>query len=180
MEHSLTDMEIRQCFDSDDDVGVMTYADCHQYPILEILNSYPTKAIIILVRASDTYGHWVAVFLSNGKEHGIHVFDSYGNSPDAEVWNRGVSKSTQQRLGQDAPYLLQQLYDSGCELYFNDHHYQSKCKLANGEPIATCGRHCVTRVMCSDLSCAEYDKFMRLNCERYQITPDEFVTFLTN
>ena len=56
-----------------------------------------------------------------GKEKGIHIFDSYGNTPDCKEWKQGINAKLLEELGQEKPYLLEQLYDSGFDMYYNEY-----------------------------------------------------------
>lgn len=172
--YSLTDSDIKNSFEDDSDVGVFTYDELikkiKKLGFVKLLNSFREKAIIFLIRQTPKYGHWVAVFLKNsGSEKGIHIFDSYGNKPDAEAWYNGISKSMRERMGEDAPYLLKELLKTDEALYFNDVKYQG-----NSDKITTCGKWAVVRVMCSYMTCSQFEKFINKNTIHQ--TPDEFVS----
>ncbi|MFY8213250.1 MAG: hypothetical protein ACOVKJ_02230 [Flavobacterium sp.] len=149
MEESLSDSQIKDYFHGK--VPVMLYTELCAKPLRYTLNT-ETKSVIFLLRDSKDYGHWCAIFLKNaGKEQGIHIFDSYGNYPDCNQWKHKEDKM----LEQYGNLLCKRLYDENVPVYFNHHVYQN-----NSPIIATCGRHCIMRILKKNLATEEYYNFM--------------------
>ena len=170
MDVSLTDDDVRRL--TDNEIPVMVYSDLIEKGVLNVLLSTPSMACIFLYRTSENYGHWLLIWLkTQGKEKGIYVFDSYGNTPDSEEYKKYVSESVLMSVHQDEPYLLKELYDSGFRIYFNEFPHQIDKK-----NVATCGRHCVVRSSFLDMDTDEYDKMITAG----SLTPDEKVLILTS
>ena len=178
MDYSLTDTDITKL--TDGDVPVMTYSDVIDNGLVKTLFESPSKCIIMLVRQNPNYGHWVCIFLkAHGSEAGIHVYDSYGNVPDSKKWKQNISESLLKELHQDEPYLLQELYDSGFNIFYNEYPHQD-----TDRHIATCGRHSVCRSCFTDLDTDEYNDLINGRTpmtppELQGMTPDEIVFHMT-
>jgi hypothetical protein len=171
LNHSLSDTEIRKLTDNS---TVVLYNGIGN--ILETLHNSPNNTLICLVRQTQTYGHWICIFLkTEGSEQGIHVYDSYGNEPDSKKWFKNINAQTLQELGEDKHQLLQLLYETTLPIYFNEYKHQSSCKTSNGEPIQTCGFHCVMRATFNDLDTNEYNQLIKKKCAELHLTPDELV-----
>lgn len=169
LSYSLTDSDIRNL--TDNQVYVCTYSELIDLGILDVLLSTPSHACIFLVRQSKSYGHWVLIWLkTQGKEKGLYIYDSYGNTPDSKEWKKYVSQDVLKSVHQEEPYLLKELYDSGFNIYYNEHPHQ-----ASDPKIATCGRHCVVRSEFLEMDTNAYDKLITQG----DLTPDEKVHILT-
>jgi hypothetical protein len=155
-----------------DGIPVLTYSDLIGAGVLNVLLSSPENCCIFLVRQTEQTGHWCMCFLkNNGSEKGIHIYDSYGNPPDGREWSRYLTQNILQQLHQEKPYLLNELYNSGYKVYFNEHRHQGK------DPrIQTCGRHCAIRCSFLDLDSKQYDEMIT----NQGVNPDELVCDLTN
>jgi hypothetical protein len=176
--HSLTTEEVQKLLPNS---GVLTYDELVAKPIKEMLNKYPDKAVVTLVRQRPSYGHYVAIYLKEeGDEQGIHIFDSYGKGfPDGHQWYNNIPQNLRKKMGEDAPYLLQRVIESGEDLYYNDFPYQH-FGTENGKPITTCGRWAVLRTQCKNLTCCQFrDLIMDLR-ETMEITSDELVCLLVD
>jgi len=169
MNYSLTDSDIRNL--TDNEVEVCTYSELLDRGVLNVLLSKPSHACIFLVRQSKSYGHWVLIWLkTQGRERGLYIYDSYGNTPDSKEWKKYVSKDILKAVHQEEPYLLKELYDSGFNIYYNEYPHQSL-----SEKIATCGRHCVVRSEFLEMDTNDYDKLINQG----NLSPDEKVLELT-
>ena len=91
---------------------------------------------------SPTEGHWVCLFRN---KDGIHFFDSYGDKPDNE-----------EDLNGQEPLLTELFKDSGLPIYYNTKRYQKR-----RQNIATCGRHCIARLIFKNKSPESYDSIVR-------------------
>ena len=175
MEYSLTDSDIREL--TDNNVDVLTYSELIENGLIKSLIKSPSKCIIVLVRQKPEYGHWICIFLKDkGKEKGIHVFDSYGNTPDCKEWKQGINAKLLEELGQEKPYLLEQLYDSGFDMYYNEYQFQDLSK-----NVSSCGRHCCCRSYFTDLDTDEYYNMINriIDDVPFINNPDEVVLTLT-
>jgi hypothetical protein len=118
-----------------------------------------------------------SIFLKDkGKEKGIHIFDSYGNTPDCKEWKQGINAKLLEELGQEKPYLLEQLYDSGFDMYYNEYQFQDLSK-----NVSSCGRHCCCRSYFTDLDTDEYYNMINriIDDVPFINNPDEVVLTLT-
>jgi hypothetical protein len=176
MEYSLSDSDIRNL--TDNNVSVLTYSEVIENGLIKSLLESPSKCIIMLVRQQPTYGHWICIFIKeNGKEKGIHIVDSYGNTPDSKQWKKGINDTVLEELGQEKPYLLEQLYNSGFDMYYNEYALQDLDKNVN-----SCGRHAVCRSYFTDLDTDEYYNMINRIIDDIPFinTPDEVVLTLTS
>ena len=159
--------------------GLLTYDELVSKPLLQVLNSYPDKAVIVLIRQMPTYGHYCTIYLKeDNPEFGIHIFDSYGKGyPDGTQWYRNISASMRQQLGEDAPYLLKRVQETGLELYYNDFPYQSFDKVG-GCQVTTCGKWCCLRTALKDLTCDEFRYLIVSLCDELNLQRDELVSLI--
>jgi|LauGreSuBDMM15SN_2_FD.fasta_scaffold27432_2 hypothetical protein len=154
MNYSLTDSDIREFVEND--IPVMTYSELVDDGVLNVLLSSPSNACIFLVRQSETYGHWVLIWLKKeGNEKGLYIYDSYGNTPDSKEWKKYVSEDVLKSVHQEEPFLLKELYDSGFNIYYNEYKHQS-----NDKNVASCGRHCCVRSCFLDMDTDEYNNMI--------------------
>jgi hypothetical protein len=123
------------------------------------------RCVFLFLTESDSVGHWLCMFKRNGF---IEYFDSYGQKPEAQRdW---LSREQLDALGQDKPYLFDLLRRSGYKVFYNTVAYQKDRVDYN-----TCGRWCVARLICKDMS----------NIQFYNIatksghTPDDWVALFT-
>lgn len=147
---------------------IMSYPQLDNYDSIEKAWG-KDKAIILLYETSDSFGHWVLVMKTS---KGIEVFDSYGSSigkPDDEL--KIIPKKFRKESNQDYPHLTKLLYQSGLPVEYNEKRLQK-----DGSKIATCGRHCIVRLLTRDMPLAEYQKRITSN-KKYN--PDDLVTIAT-
>ena len=169
MNVSLTDTQIRNLLNNE--VPVMTYSDLIKKGVMNVLRNSPSKAVVFLVRSGLSYGHWCLCFLkTNGKEQGIHCYDSYGNIPDGKAWKQGLTKKTLKQLDQENPYLISELYNTGKPIYFNEYHHQAN------DGNSCCGRHVICRACFLDLDTDEYNNLITSK----GMSPDKFVVKITH
>ena len=164
---------------SDDDIkrllknkcNIVPYPSLHKYKTINEL-LYPYGCAVVLYETKEYYGHWVSVIDRSNKEKcRIEVFDSYGlYKPDQEL--NFIDKDFRGSSNQDYPYLTRLLYDSGCEIHYNNHRLQSE-----DPDVATCGRWSVVRIWLRDLDVDEFSELMKSDPKR---DPEQVVTKLTN
>ena len=138
---------------------VMLYSDLSDCNSLdEVLGS--TGQAVFLYEQRDGYGHWCCVFRRNART--VEVFDSFGFVPDDEL--AMTPKNLRKRLGQNVAHLSSLLLDDGSNVEYNNYVFQ-------GETTATCGRHCVSRLLHKKKTIEQYKDFL----EKKSVTPDEYV-----
>lgn len=124
----------------------------------------PTGRCVFLYETEPNYGHYCCIF-KRGKNI-VEVFDSYGYLVDDEL--NLIKKHFRLESGQEKPYLTKLLYESGYEVHYNQYTFQA-------DGTATCGRHCITRILNSKLSTDAYARKIERICKKEGITPDEYV-----
>ena len=98
-----------------------------------------TCIILYETTNNDKVGHWVCLCKRNNT---LSFFDSYGRIPDDIKYNV------------QEPYLSLLLYNSPYNLEYSEHNYQLQ------KNSATCGYHCIVRILFKNKSLAYYQKFM--------------------
>lgn len=145
------------------DTPVRLYVDFNEFETLEEAAG-PTGQCIFLYEIAKNVGHWCALFLRGSD--GAEVFDPYGVIPDDMLLL--LDAEDQRKLDQDHPVLTELLLRSGRSVQYNNHHLQS-----TDPAIATCGRHCIMRLLASHLN---IDQYARMIQSSKVFTPDEIVT----
>lgn len=154
----------------DDDINKILEPDTHifTYPYLkqvkdidEIFDPYG-RAMMLYLTENERTGHWVCLIR---RPHEIEFFDPYGVGVDEQLaWN---GKGKRIELEQERPLLSKLLREKGLPVVYNKTKFQKV-----DEDIATCGRHCVIRLLFKDLPLPKYAKMI----EKSGMSPDEFVT----
>jgi hypothetical protein len=166
--------KVRQYPLGDDDLRKLLGNDIKiwNYPQLKDLSSAEEmfddkgRAILLFPNVSPTSGHWTA--LINKPDH-IEFFDSYGDAPDTEQ-KGGMSGGRLEQLDIERPDLTQLLRASGKPVFYNRHPFQS-----SSPNVATCGRHCVARLLYAPYSLDKYGAIIK----KSKMNPDDFVSGLT-
>lgn len=140
---------------------ILTYPELDKYDSIDDVLDSLGRCIILYLTNGPTSGHWVCMWK---KGRTLHYFDSYGDAP--EVPREAVGGA----FDQEEPRLLQLLRASGYKVYYNTHPYQS-----DRTDVSTCGRHCVARLICKDMT----DKQYMNTIKKTKLSPDTFVTKLT-
>jgi len=154
----------------DNKANIVLYPNLFKYRNLdEILEPY--GCCILLFEARPRYGHWCAIFKLDDET--VEFFNPYGGYPDDSLDN--IPKTFRMKTHQYYPYLSQLMYDSPYKLTYNEFEFQKK-----GIDTKTCGRHCVVRLLCKDLTLYEYVKLMDELCKRLKTDYDGVVTVLTS
>ena len=119
---------------------IIEYNDLADYnEITELLTKQIDYVIILIETIAESTGHWVCV-LKYGNT--IESFNSYGEAPDVQK-NTLISKAKNIEFGQTQNYLTNLLIKSNFNIVYNKLKLQ---KYSNNS--ATCGRFCVTRILC--------------------------------
>jgi hypothetical protein len=156
----------------DDDIHkLLGDVSIHTYPQLKEMSSIDQafddqgRSILLFPNASPTMGHWCCMIK---KPRGIEFFDPYGDAPEEQ--KDGLSKSRLEQLDIEHPDLTTLLRASGKPVFYNNFAFQK-----DKPSIATCGRHCVSRLMMSPLSLDQYKAVI----DKSGLAPDDFVAGLT-
>lgn len=144
--------------------NIIAYDTLHKYNhIDQLLGKYGSCVILFLTKPN--YGHWTCVF--NNINGAIEFFDSYGFKPDSEL--KYIDKNFRNISYQNYPYLDALLYDSGRNIEYNDHQFQSKKPNHN-----TCGRWVCLRLLFKDLTLEEFSNLFNIR------NADMIITKLTS
>jgi hypothetical protein len=141
------------------------------YPELEKMHSIDEafdehgRCIILFPNASPTMGHWCCMIR---RPKSIEFFDPYGDAPEEQ--KDGLSEERKEALDIDEPVLTRLLRASGLPVYYNTHPFQ-----ADRADYATCGRHCVVRLLYAPYSLDKYAKIIK----KSGMSADNFVSGLT-
>jgi hypothetical protein len=154
----------------DDDINKILEPDTHifTYPYLkqvkdidEIFDPYG-RAMMLYLTENENTGHWVCLIRRPDE---IEFFDPYGEPIDKQLtW---VGKGKRMELEQERPLLSKLLREKGLPVVFNKTKFQKV-----DDDVATCGRHCVIRLLFKDLPLPKYAEMIK----KSGMTPDEFVT----
>jgi hypothetical protein len=148
---------------------IVLYPNLHKFKTIDqILGPY--GACIILFEAKPNYGHWCCLFKVD--DNILEFFNPYGGYPDDTL--EYIPISFRKISHQCKPYLSFLLYNSPYELTYNEFQFQQ-----HKPNIRTCGRHCVMRILCRNLSLYDYVKFLDLLCQKFNMNYDEVVTLIT-
>lgn len=158
---------------SDDDINFILEPDTtiQRYNILDTLKHiddiFDAKGrAILLYNTTDIYtGHWVCL-LKRGK-HTIEFFDPYGFAPDTQQYRLG-NNIDNRKFEQHDNDLTRLLKESKYKVYFNTYPFQDR----KNYNMATCGRHCVMRLIHYKKTLPTYLK----KIERSGLNPDDWVT----
>jgi hypothetical protein len=161
---SLSDSDIREA------LPTAVVARLQDLPDDPRMWSLPT---VLLYASEPSYGHWCALLESVDRagEPCVSFFDSYGLMPDREV--KWIPASYRKASGQDQAKVSQFLLTQPLPVTYSAARLQSA-----GKEIATCGRHCITRIRCAGLSDEEYAERLRDVARQADLTPDELVVVL--
>jgi len=154
--------------------NLILYPELHKYKnIDDVLGKY--GACIILFESKPKYGHWTVLFKATTTL--LEFFNPYGGLeqgyPDDGLEH--IDLEFREKTNQLLPTLSLLMIDSPYELSYNEYKFQ---RLAKG--INTCGRHCVVRLWCRDLTLNQYYEMLTREAHKYGIDYDAIVTVLTS
>ena len=136
------------------DVKIVPYNELQKYGDIERLLPKNGSYFILLYQDSQNSGHWCCLCRYADC---VEFFDSYGNPPDKQL--KWVPEAMRESIGVDGNYLSRMLKGSRMPCIYNKVKYQ-----ADGADIATCGRHCVWRLLNfikRDMTLKQYNQFMK-------------------
>ncbi len=148
-------------------IPIYAYGDLADFETLDEAWG-PEKAMIILYETQKGNGHWTAVFENRGR---VNCFDSYGIVPDNEL--KFIDSHFRRQSDQDMPHLSALMYEYGKPVEYNNYRLQ---KLADS--VATCGKHCVIRLLLRTLPVDAYAKLMHKLAKHNRMTVDKLVATL--
>lgn len=129
------------------------------------------RCIFLFLTESSTSGHWLCMF--KRKDNIIEFYDSYGGKPDSQ--REWLSEDELEELGEGTPYLTQLLKASGYRVYYNTYQYQKEKRDYN-----SCGRWCVMRLICKDMSNIQFYNLIREQMKENELKEaDDFVALFT-
>jgi hypothetical protein len=163
--------KIKQYPLGDDDIRKLLGNDIKiwNYPQLQDLNSAEElfdskgRAILLFPNSSPTSGHWTCLI---NRPNSIEFHDSYGDAPDT-AQKGGMSKGRLEMLDIEKPDLTRLLRATGKPVYYNHHQFQKE-----SPNIATCGKHCVVRLLYAPYSLDKYASIIK----KSGMSADEFVS----
>lgn len=164
---------------SNDDINIILEPDTKiiSYPEFATMNSIDDmfdnlgRCVFLFLTTSETSGHWLCMFKRSNNT--IEYFDSYGEKPEAQrCW---LSQEQLDELGEGEPYLMKLLKESNCKVFYNTVQYQKE-----REDINSCGRWCVARLICKDMSNLQFYNTIKDLIKQYGVkSGDDAVAIFT-
>ena len=162
-QYALSDVDIRQILGN---VPIIPYPELASAQSIDQILDEKGRAILFFPNVSPTVGHWCCLFK---QPKGYIFWDPYGEPPDIGQ-KEDVPQSRLEALDIDRPDLTRLLRASGKPVYYNTKDYQE-----DKSSVATCGRHCVVRLLYQPLSEDQYYKVIKSS----GLSPDNFVVGVT-
>lgn len=129
----------------------------------------PGHAYVILLRATENFGHYVAL-LNHG--HTVEWSDSYAYKPDRELkWQTADQNA---KLGQDAPkvsHLMREFIDQGGKLEFNEIPFQDE----KNPKDEACGFFCGVRILNHRMTLNSYQRWLEATSRSTGLSPSNVV-----
>lgn len=135
--------------------NVIPYSDLKHVKKIEDILVNGSCIFLIENTMGNGIGHWVCICLRK-KDKTLSYFDSYGRKPDYYKQKDPI------------PEISRLMYYSPYKLEYQPYDFQSK-------GYATCGRHCIVRLIFKDRPLRDYIKFMKT----FKGRDDEIVTLIT-
>lgn len=152
------------------DTKIFTYPEFASMTSIDEAFDKLGRCVFLFLTTSSTSGHWVCMFK---RKDMIEYFSSYGDKPEAE--RNWLSQEQLDDLGQDEPYLMNLLKQSRCRVFYSTHEYQS-----DRQDINSCGRWCVARLICKDISNQQFYNLVKEQMKERGLTkPDDWVALFT-
>ena len=163
LEYPLSDSDIKKILPG---LNVISYPELNDMTHIDQAFDRDGRCMILYLTEDEHTGHWVCMIK---KGNNIEYFDPYGGyKPDGE--SKWLSKDKLEELDQDYPTLTKLIRDSKYNLRSNPYKFQK-----DKNDIATCGRHCVSRLYFRKLSLEQYKK----QIDDFGTSPDEYVSAFT-
>ena len=166
MSKALSNIELSNALDGK--VRILTYAELTQYSDL-ISALGPERAMILLYETKEHSGHWICIYETTGEGGKISFFDSYALKPDDELYF--VPDHFRRRRNMEFPHLSKLLLECKRPIEYNHHKFQK-----SGRDIATCGRHCIVRLLLKKIPLKRYIELLK---DGDGFTSDQLVTYMT-
>jgi hypothetical protein len=160
--YALSDSDIRKILG---DVSIIPYPELEHMSSIDECFDEKGRCIVFFPNASPTVGHWCCMIR---KPKSIEFFDPYGDPPEAQ--KAGLSEAHKEALDIDEPVLMRLLRASKLPVYYNTFPFQK-----DRSDVATCGRHCVVRLLYAPYSLDKYASIIK----KSGMSPDDFVSGLT-
>jgi hypothetical protein len=161
--YSLSNFDIQKMIPT---LKIISYPDLLRYKTIDQALDEKGRLMILYLTEDQYTGHWICLLKKGNK---IEYHDPYGFlKPDEE--SEWVSKKHLAEFDQDTHYLTKLLKESGYKIVYNKFPFQGE-----NPSIATCGRHCATRLYFKHLTLPEYTQMILDS----GINPDDFVTNFT-
>jgi hypothetical protein len=153
------------------DTPVIAYDALSNYQTIdELLPNNKTYCVVLYLENSNS-GHWVGLLRYNNT---FEYFDPYGNYIDEPLsW---IGAGVRKELNVNKPYLTNLLKKTNLKIIWNKKDFQKENKT-----IATCGRHCINRILTNkkaDLNLKKYTQFMELLKKETNLNYDQLVSEL--
>jgi hypothetical protein len=162
-EYPLGDDDIRKLLGND--IKIWNYPQLKEVEDADDLFDEKGRAILLFPNVSPTSGHWTCLI---NRPNSIDFFDPYGSPPDTDQKD-GLSNNRLKQLEIDHPDLTQLLRASGKPVFYNHHAFQS-----SSPSVATCGKHCVVRLLYAPYSLDKYGAIIK----KSGMSADNFVSGL--
>lgn len=124
------------------DTNILTYPQLKDYQHIDEIFDPLGRVIMLYPTEAQNKGHWICMWKEGNR---INYFDPYGEPPEEpKEW---VGKTQSRLLGMGQNKLTQLLQNSGRKVFYNTYPYQQM-----SDDVATCGRWCVARLVCKDMT----------------------------
>jgi hypothetical protein len=160
--YALSDTDIRNALG--DDIGFVLYPQLEHMDHIDECFDSKNRCILFCPNSSPTTGHYVCMIRFPKY---IEFFDPYGEKP--EEFKAGISKTRLEQMDIDKPFLTRLMRESKIPIYYNTHQFQ-----ALDPNVATCGKHCITRLLYAPYNLNKYYNIIK----KSKMTPDDFVSGL--
>lgn len=168
-EYAISNDDINKVLEPD--TKIFSYPEFSQMGHIDEAFDPLGRCVFLFLTTSPTSGHWLTMFKRDAKT--IEYFDSYGERPDAQ--RKWLEPEMLERLGESEPALTRLLKDSRLRVYYNTYPYQS-----DRADISTCGRWCLARLICKDLSNLEFHNLVKSDMRKRGLSSlDDWVAVFT-
>ena len=168
-EYAISDEDINKVLQPD--TKIFTYPEFGEMGTIEEAFDTLGRCIFLFLTKSETSGHWLAMFKRDART--IEYFDSYGEKPEAQ--RNWLPEEMLEKLGQAEPFLTNLLRKSKYRVYYNTYAYQT-----DKDDINTCGKWCLARLICKDLSNLQFYNLVKTDMKKRGLTQmDDWVAIFT-
>lgn len=168
-EYAISDADINKVLQPD--TKIFTYPKFGDMETIEEAFDPLGRCVFLFLTKSETSGHWLAMFKRDAKT--IEYFDSYGEKPEAQ--RKWLPEEIMEQLGQNEPLLMNLLRQSKYRVYYNTYPYQT-----DRDDINTCGKWCLARLICKDLSNLEFYNLVKTDMKKRGLKQmDDWVAIFT-